>query len=576
MKKAWGFLKSILGEIIIIMIFIFVINNYIGNVKKTINADGIGYYDYLPSIFIYHDLVRKDYPFYKDSTLYSRVSAFGGYVDYNGYKVNKYPCGTAILQLPFFTWAYLTADLEGNNHDGFQLPFQRSVFYAAVFYLFLALFFLKKILELYGIRKIYIIVCQLLLAIATPVTHYANYDASFSHIYSLFAITAFIYFVRLYFINKKINDFLVAGVFFGLILLLRQINIIIIFFVPFLAGSWGNLKEGIVMLFRRPARLALAFIMVAGMFFIQSMLWYLQTGSFLLYSYPNEGFNFLNPQIANILFSYRKGLFVYTPVLFLASAAIIWLAITKKYFLLITWLAFFLFLTYVLSSWWVWHYSDSYGMRAYIDFFSIFFILLAIMLNEIPMAFKVLFISLSLMAIPVNIIQTYQYKKFILHWMNMDKEKYWKVFLKTEPRYEGIFWKKTADPRRYEMVKEVTIGQVNIPADTYRVIDKVSSKEIPDFEHVSLIQVLIDDEFTEENDSRINLLINTAADNRNIYYGWKYLIHFAGGEYGQWQSGFYDFMFQPLGTEEKTIILETNTDLEISLDNVRLRFYKSK
>ena len=37
--------------------FIFSINNYIGNVEKTINADGIGYYDYLTSIFIYNDFI---------------------------------------------------------------------------------------------------------------------------------------------------------------------------------------------------------------------------------------------------------------------------------------------------------------------------------------------------------------------------------------------------------------------------------------------------------------------------------------------------------------------------------------
>lgn len=191
-------LKSIINEILIIFIFIFLINNYIGNVDKTIKADGVGYYDYLPSLFIHHDLIRKDIPVQKDSILYDRIKSLKLYVDFGDFKVNKYACGTAVLQLPFFTYTYLTADLEGNNNDGYQKPFQKAVFYATVFYLFLSIFFLKKLLELFDIKRNTIILSQLLLVLATAVTHYTNYDAGFSHVYSLFAITAFFYFVRSY------------------------------------------------------------------------------------------------------------------------------------------------------------------------------------------------------------------------------------------------------------------------------------------------------------------------------------------------------------------------------------------
>ncbi|MFA4863681.1 MAG: hypothetical protein WC605_07915, partial [Bacteroidales bacterium] len=72
MKNIKLILKSIINEILIIFIFIFLINNYIGNVDKTIKADGVGYYDYLPSLFIHHDLIRKDIPVQKDSILYDR------------------------------------------------------------------------------------------------------------------------------------------------------------------------------------------------------------------------------------------------------------------------------------------------------------------------------------------------------------------------------------------------------------------------------------------------------------------------------------------------------------------------
>lgn len=47
--------KYLLIEIVIIFSFILPINNYLGNVDKSINSNGVGYFDYLPSIFIHND-----------------------------------------------------------------------------------------------------------------------------------------------------------------------------------------------------------------------------------------------------------------------------------------------------------------------------------------------------------------------------------------------------------------------------------------------------------------------------------------------------------------------------------------
>jgi hypothetical protein len=574
MKYLSTILKSIVAEVVIIFIYIFIINNYIGNVDEKIKADGVGYYDYLPSIFIHHDILRKNSPVQEDSSAYNRIRTIGFYLDYHGFKVNKYACGTAVLQLPFFMYALLTCDLKFDFNDGYQLPFQKSVFYAALFYLFLTIFFLKKTLELFGIKKYIIILMQLLLVLATTVTHYANYDASFSHVYSLFAITGFIYFVRSYFQTRNLNHFLLACLFFGLILILRQINILIILFVPFLAGSTKNLKDGFVYLFRYPIKMMIGIILIVCIFFIQSLLWYLQTGYFLLYSYQDEGFNFLHPEIFKILFSYTKGLFVYTPVLFIALLSIIWLAIKRKYYLIITWLSFFLILTYVLSSWWVWYYGCSYGMRAYIDYYSVFFVLFALMLNEIPIAFKTIIIVISFMTIPLNIIQTYQYKKFILDWTNMNKDKYWKVFLKTDDRYKGILIKKQFNYGEYQLLKEFNIGYVHIPSDTNKVICKIYSSKIPEFQDATLIQILIDNDYIEKDNSKVLVTIDDPGGNHNYSYVWRYFIQFAGNEFGQRQTGFYDFEIKKTDQNEKIISIVMISDTEKILENVRIRFLK--
>jgi len=171
------FIKSVIVEVFIIFLFILLINNYLKNSENTIRADGVGYYDYLPSLFIHHDLARKDIPFKNDPGIYNRISKLWAYIDYDNHKVNKYPCGTAVLQLPFFLETLTTTNLERNFNDGYQRPFHIAIFYATIFYLFLSLFFLKRTLELFNIKRHIIILTQLLIVFATSVTNYANYDA---------------------------------------------------------------------------------------------------------------------------------------------------------------------------------------------------------------------------------------------------------------------------------------------------------------------------------------------------------------------------------------------------------------
>lgn len=574
MKILLSKLKSLGAEILIIVSFVIVISLSFGKVQNHINSDGLGYYDYLPSIFIYHDLIRKNDPIQENLNLYNRVISTGVYVDYNDYKVNKYTSGTALLQLPFFTCTYFLFNLEGNSNDGYQKPFQKTVLFTTIFYLFLSISLLKKVLLLYDIKKNTIIFCQIILVFATSITHYANLEAGFSHVYSLFAITAFIYFVKSFFLFKKSKHIVLAFAFLGLIFILRQSNILIVLFIPFLAGSIANIRLAFTTLLSHIRAVLLGIILFLGIVSIQLILWYLQTGDFMVYSYQGESFNFLDPYFWSILFSYQKGLFVYTPVLFIATLSLFWLAFKKHFYLFFSWVVFFVILTYVFSSWWCWSYGCSYGLRAYIDFYSIFLIPFALMLDGVKKVPRILLIALSLSTIPLNVIQTYQYKRYILHWDNMDKEKYWKVFLKTNNRYSGLVWKNNLDLNHYTSVCEIDAGDIYSPKKTNTTVFNVNSKDIPGFDKVSVIQVIFDHDFADNNDSKVVLRINKELKDSTYYYSDRFLIHFHQKKLNKWQTGLFNFDFEPITDQQQKIIsieLKTGNQNEC-LKNVRLKF----
>ena len=578
MGKVLGtFWKTIGIELLVIFILIFSINNYLKKPDSRIgNADGMGYYDYLPSIFIRNDFKRNLASPKNNPELYENIiNKEGVYVEYEDKYVNKYPSGTALLQLPFFLFEFSKHTNENGDLTGYEGSFHTSVFHAAVFYLFLALFFLKLFLTDLKVKIWIIFFIQLLIALGTNVTFYTNYDASFSHVYSLFAINAFLFVVYRYFNLKEIKYFIWACVLLGLILNLRQVNLLVILIIPFLAGSWENLKSGVLFIFTRTRYLFLGIGMLLAIVFIQFFLWYMQTGHWIIYSYQNESFNFLEPHFIDILFSYKKGLFLYTPVLFIAMISSVWLFFQKKYYLFGTWIVFFVLITYVLSSWWSWFYGCSFGHRAYIEFFGILMIPFALFLNHIRTWFSISIVVICLVSIPVNLIQSFQYNKYILHWIDMNEEMYWKVFLKTENKYQGLVWVEQVDFATLTPTDSVSLGSVRFKSDMNQFEFNISTDSIKDFTEVNRIIVSIENEFNEELNIRVRLHISEES-NVHSYYHDPPIIHFARREFGIDQTGYYSYNFPKMtGIENGNINLNLfNNNSNTEVKNIKLVFYK--
>jgi hypothetical protein len=151
-----------------------------------------------------------------------------------------------------------------------------------------------------------------------------------------------------------------------------------------------------------------------------------------------------------ILFSYRKGLFVYTPVAFISLGGLYYIY-KKSKLSFFSFLLFFLAITYVFSCWWAWWYGGSFSSRPYVEFLGVFGILLAFLLNEIhPKKWKAYIITLLGFFIVLCQVQTYQFRYYIIHWSLMDKEHYWRVFM----RVDQIIKKENANKDLLELPEE--------------------------------------------------------------------------------------------------------------------------
>ena len=518
--------KAIGLELIIILSFLVLSNNYLGRIDVTIKADGVGYYDYLPSVFIRGDFNRKDFAVSKYPEKYKLLNTRAYFIEYEDRFLDKYPIGTAILQSPFFLFTKWTTDAvsqEGN--PGYQKPFHKAIFHAAIFYLFLSLYFFKRLLKLYGIKPLSIFFGQIFLVFATSVMHYSTADAGFSHIYSLFAITIFLWKLKSYFNSPSLRQFLVLCLLLGLIILLRQSNLIVLLVIPFIAGSWERLKTGVQFLFSSFKPLGFGILIIGAILFLQMLSWYFQTGHWVIYSYQGERFYFDEPHFFEMLFSYRKGLFVYAPILFVSAVSSLYYLFRKDYFSFLTFHLFLFSFTYVMSSWWTWIFGGSYGNRVYVEYYTFLLIPFLLVINRLKILFQVFVFTALFPLIYVAVIQTYQYKKFILHWMDMDEKSYWEVFLHTDKRFEGLLWKETPKDN-LKVFKTYKLEDIRIEENRANILSICQLDKNVFTDSVQFIEIRFSNSFREDDQTWIDVTIRDTNQNTVFYHNEIPLIRF--------------------------------------------------
>jgi len=395
-------------------------------------SDSQAYYSYLPAVFIYQDL---NFGFFEEiegeKGKYYEPENFIDYRnDFAGEKINKYFIGTAVAQVPFFLTAHFLTYLTGRETDGFSALYMISITVAALFYLAIGLCFLNRLLLLYKVNEVNRGITLISVVFGTNLFCYTVAEPGMSHIFSFAFITAFSYYAKRIFIQPKKAYILYLSGLLGMIILIRPTNALILFALPFLAGSFATFKSGLLFIFKQIKTLIISILLLFCIVFSQAIIYKIATGQFFVYTYSEEGFDFTTPHFFDILFSYRKGLFLYTPLYFLSLTGLyfIW---KKSSWQTFSWVVFFITITYIFSSWWMWYYGGSFSGRVYVEYLSLFMILLAISLENLNAKFwqKRIFIGVIFALILLCQIQTYQYRLYKIHWSDMTKEMYWEVFL---------------------------------------------------------------------------------------------------------------------------------------------------
>jgi len=387
--------------------------NGVSALQLVMGSDMEGYYQYLPYTFFKDkDITRMRWarPYGEDRTL------------------NVFTCGVAILELPFFLVAHGVSELLEMENPGYNPAYYHTVLFAAIFYVFIGLYYLYKSLRRF-FNKEASLLTALLAFLATNLFFYTVMQPGVSHAYSFFLLSLYIYFVPGFYEKPGVRSSLLLILPLALAVLIRPTNILAGFYFLFYGlSSFRELGPRLTMLAHR-WYLLLFMAFVSFLVFIPQMAyWHKVTGKWFVYSYTDSRFtNALSPQFRTVLIGARGGWYLYTPLMIIATGGLLYLAYLRR----LTAPAILLMMVliiYINASWFNPSFSSSAGYRALVEWIPFMCIPLAFVIEKLllSLGWKRTLYSVLVLFVVYNLLFSYKFEHHI--WWNMEWE--WSNFLR--------------------------------------------------------------------------------------------------------------------------------------------------
>jgi hypothetical protein len=405
-------------------------------VSNVLTWDVFGYYLYLPAAFIYNDLFLLDHSWLDNiinqyettATLYQAVQIE------NGNWVMKYSMGMAVLYAPFCFVAHLIATPMGYAADGFSTPYQVAQLIGGLVYAFVGLWFFMKVL-LHFFDGVVSAILLVMIVLGTNYFQLTAFDGTLlSHNYLFSCYALLLWCTIKWHRNQKIGWAILIGLLCGLITLVRPAELVCVL-IPLLWGvhSRASFIAKFQLIKENIGQLSLAVLAAIIVGLPQIIYWYAVSGAPLFYSYTNagEGFEFMSPYIWQYLFSFRKGWFIYTPLMVFAFVGFYWLYRKNK----AVFLPIFLFILldlWIVSSWTTWWYAGgSFSARSMVPAYTLLAIPLGyfvLWIKDLRLEFRIGVLAVGFGLIALNLFQTWQFRAGIITKETMTMDYYLATF----------------------------------------------------------------------------------------------------------------------------------------------------
>jgi hypothetical protein len=429
--------KLSISKITLIVLILVIATIKITNPPNNIFSwDAFGNYLYLPATFIYGDPLIQDINWVENinakynctATLYQLAPTP------EGKNVIRFSPGMALLMSPFFMLGHGFASMSVlYESDGFSEPYQWAIILSGMFYLFIGLIFLRKILLKLLNDRITAITLAIL-CISSNLFFFITYGNDIPHVY-VFTINVLIIWLTMRWHEELQQKYaILLGLLLGLAVITRTSEIVMIS-IPVLWGVYN--KESLIRKWNMiiDHRKQIMLFIIAGIVGIlpQLIYWKMASGGWIFNAYndPGSSLNLFNPRFGWVLFGFRKGFFIYSPIMIFSVIGFYHLYKKNKeiFFPLLMAVLFSIYLIASFTS------LLAYGWRAFIDIYGILAIPLAFFIARIEGSKLLLRLPVYLIVVAITVLslfQIWQLNKGILDGYRMTKSYYFSVFAKTK------------------------------------------------------------------------------------------------------------------------------------------------
>jgi hypothetical protein len=372
------------------------------------HGDALGYYSYLPSTFIYHNLKHQE-ELPEDTTIFFMVRQSvanmktSGLKSPKGYIVNQYTYAVAFMELPFFMAAHGYEKLMGYKANGYSSNYNIAIKISSAFYALLGLIFTFLVLRKNYNTFISLLTTSLVL-LGTNLFWFSVHQAGMCHPILFFLYALLMYLTIL--VHEQPSRWKFAGIGFlvGLIVIMRPTDIVCMF-IPLCYRVYNRetVKNKIAFIKDNSKGVMLAIIAGIIPLIPQLIYWKSLTGHWLFYSYGDQSFDWKHPKIIEGLFYFSNGWLPYAPAMLFAIAGILLYKRYQKWVLSI-WVISPIYV-YIIYSWYCYNYINGLGSRPMIHLYPLYALALAAFVQYIfskRVVFRALFLIVAVLLVAVN------------------------------------------------------------------------------------------------------------------------------------------------------------------------------
>ena len=363
---------------------------------RWIVGDGIYYYVYLRSAVLDGDLeFTNDYTLYqqysgdserKKEEMLSRKTPTGA-------AANFFSVGPAVLWAPLYVVAHGLARIVGHASDGFSFWYQAPILFLSIGYGFAGIWLMYRVAAAM-FSKLAACVAILGIWLATNVVYYMGVSPSASHVLSMFASALFVFLWWRGRAKRTSRAWFVWGLSAGIMALVRWQDGLIALLALF---TWFADVPSIFRLRESATRAHMVSWIFKGSLFCcgafiaflpQMIAWNALYGSPLVIPQGSGFLQWFRPEILNVWFSTKRGLFTWSPLLVLAVIGFIPLYQRNKLLGVSTFVIFILetYVNSIVNDWWG---GEAFGARRFISLMPFFALGLAAFVDAVRERIKV-------------------------------------------------------------------------------------------------------------------------------------------------------------------------------------------